>query len=158
MVLQQVCFWLVLFSLSVYPQTSVSKNSLVKRDEQELIRLTKEISRASVEKDAATLERLIDDDFILLSVSNKSFRKAELIKLWTAKNDDKNVSESSVPSEIQVFLYGKTAIIISTITDTERDQNGETVIQTKAFDVWKKTRKGWCWIASRETLLPTDKK
>lgn len=132
------------------------RHKLHQSKKQKLIRLTKEVSQASVEKDAATLNRLMDDNFILYSVSNKSYRKAELIKLWTQKDDSKK-SETSTPDEFEVNIFGTTAIIISTITDSETDENSKTtIIKTKAFDVWQKTKKGWRWIASRETLVSSN--
>lgn len=145
----------LLFTLNVFGQTKV--NSSDEREKQKLIRLTKEISRASTEKDKQTLERLMDENFVMLTSNNKFYRKTELINFWTKTEVNSEVSESSTPSEIEVFLYGKTAIVISTITDIERDKKSETITKTKVFDVWKKTKKGWRWISSRETLLTENK-
>jgi hypothetical protein len=141
----------LLLAFSVFGQKKV--NSSEEREKQDLIRLTKEISRASIEKDAATLNRLMDDNFVMLGVSNKYFRKSELVKFWTKTEPNSDVSESSTPDDIEVFLYDKTAVVISTITDVERDFKSETITKTKTFDVWKKSKKGWRWISSRETLL-----
>ena len=126
-------------------------------DKDELIRLTNEVSRASTSRDAATLNRLMDDKLILYSIGNKVYDKKMLIAFWT-KKDDSIIETSSVPSDFEVYIYGKTAIVICTITDTERNSNGATsVIKTKVFDVWQKKKTGWKWIASRETLLPAEK-
>lgn len=126
-------------------------------DKKELIRLTKEISFASEKHDRATLERLMDDKFILYSVGNKIYDKKTLIVFWT-KKDDSVVQTSSTPSDFEVYFYNKTAIVICTITDTERNLKGEmTSVKTKVFDVWQKKKKDWRWIASRETLLPDEK-
>jgi ketosteroid isomerase-like protein len=144
---------------NAWAQTANKNDSQTERDQRELIRLTNEISRASVKRNLATLKRLMDDNFVMFGVGNKSFGKAALIKLWTTKDSDSTASSTSTPSDFQVYLYGDTAIVFNTITDTERRSDGETTTQTKAFDVWKKTKKGWRWIASRETLLmPPDKK
>lgn len=116
------------------------------------MRSTKEILRASVEKDAATLERLIGERFVLYSAGGKSFGKAALIKLWTTKSENPPVGESSAADEFQISIFGATGIVFSTITDV----SGGKTTRTKAFDVWQKTRKGWRWIASRETLLPPE--
>jgi hypothetical protein len=145
---------LVLFSLSTSSQGARQKKMSIENeaDKRELIRLTREISRASIEGDRAVLERLMDDRFVLVGVSGKTFDKAALIEIWTKK--DSSASGSSTPGDFQIFLYDNTAIVLSAITDIERDTNGERTTRTAAFDVWQKTKKGWRWIASRETLLP----
>lgn len=145
----------ILFVLTIL----VTSNALAQteRDKQELIRLTNEVSRASDKQDRATLERLMDDKMILYSASNKVYDQKTLIGFWT-KKDDSVIESSSVPSDCEVYFYGKTAIVICTITDTERDQKGKTItVRTKAFDVWQKKKTGWKWIASRETLLTNEK-
>lgn len=114
------------------------------RDKQELIRLTKEISRASVEYDAATLERLMDDNFVsFFGNGGKHKGKAERIKRWSTKSPDSTGEGASTPSDFQVFLYGDTAIVVSRITDIEPDKEGVKTIRTFAFDVWKRTKSGW---------------
>lgn len=129
------------------------KDEKIEREKNELIRLTKEISRASTESDAVTLELLMDKNFVLYGAGNKTYDKAALIKFWTKKPVNPNISESSIPTDFEVRIFGETAIVISTITDTEREGEKETVVKTKAFDVWQKTKKDWRWIASRETLI-----
>ncbi|HQU81577.1 MAG TPA: nuclear transport factor 2 family protein [Pyrinomonadaceae bacterium] len=143
-------FWVLLFfTSSVLAQTE--------RDKNELIQLTKEVSRASENRDAATFDRLMDDKLILYGGSNKTYSKKQLIAFWT-KKDDSVVESSSTPDDFEVYFYGKTAIVICTITDTELNKKGETTtVKTKIFDVWQKQKKGWKWIASRETLLPEEK-
>ncbi len=141
-------------TLANFAQTTSAKISKEELAKQELMRLTNEISRASIERDAATLERLMDDNFILYGAGGKSFGKAALIKLWTARKTDSQNAGSSTPSEFQVNLYGCTAIVFSTITDVETGAGNVLITtKTKAFDVWQKNKKGWRWIASRETLL-----
>jgi|GEM_PF-2668047 len=141
------------------PNSNISPTTAAQdeRDKQELIRLTNELSRASVENDAATLERLMDDNLVAFGDNNKSKGKAVLIKQWTTKNPDPTATSSSTPSDFQVYLYDNAAIVVSRITDVDRDKKSETTIRTFAFDVWKRTDKGWHWIASRETLLPERK-
>lgn len=136
------------------PADSPKLSAQDERDQQQLISLTKEISLASVQNDQNTLNRLMDERFVLKGVSGKTFGKAELIKRWAAKDSNPHINSSSIPSDFQVFLYGDTAIVISTITDVERREKGAKTIRTSAFDVWKRTEGGWRWIASRETLLP----
>ncbi|MFN2453339.1 MAG: DUF4440 domain-containing protein [Pyrinomonadaceae bacterium] len=148
-----LCF----FSGIISAQTANKNGSQVELDKQELIRLTNELSRASVDDDAATLERLMDDNLVYFGNSNKSKGKATLIKQWTRKASDPTASSSSTPSDFQVYVYGTAAIVVSQITDVSRNKNGETTLRTFDFDVWKKTDKGWRWIASRETILPQPK-
>lgn len=99
----------------------------------------------------------MDDKLILYSVGNKVYDKKQLIAFWTKK--DESVRESfSVPGDFEIYFYGKTAVVICTVTDTEFDSKGETnVVKTRVFDVWQKTKKKWKWIASRETLLADGK-
>lgn len=133
---------------SVSPKAAVENE----RTKKELIRLTNEVSRASVAHDAAALERLMDEDFVLYGVSGRTFRKKELIARWTS--GEPVAGSSSTPGDFRVYLYGRTAVVISTITDIVRDETGERTIRTSAFDVWRKRGGRWRWIASRETLLP----
>lgn len=133
-------------------QKSVTNDPRTERERNELIRLTREISRASVEDDAATLERLMDEKFVLHSVGNKTYGKRDLIKIWTVKTAGQTCTETSVPGDFEIHIFDKTAIVVSTITDF--DCASRKQIQSKAFDVWRKTKRGWRWIAARETLLP----
>lgn len=148
-----ILLMICVFFLGQNLSAQTKKNEKIERKKNELIRLTKEISRASTESDAATLELLMDKNFVLYSAGNKIYDKAALIKLWTKKPANPSISEYSIPADFEVRIFGETAILISTITDTEREGEKETVTKTKAFDVWQKTKKGWRWIASRETLV-----
>ncbi|MBS1797669.1 MAG: nuclear transport factor 2 family protein [Acidobacteria bacterium] len=161
MIFRRNAAWIVLLFFWALPaavEGQAKKSSSDERVKAELIRLTRELSRASVEKDAATLGRLMDDEFLLVGVTGKFFDKKTLIAFWTKKPDDPATVETSEPADFEVRLFGDTAIVVSTITDTEKSGAGTTIVRTRAFDVWKKGKKGWRWIASRESLLPADEK
>jgi Domain of unknown function (DUF4440) len=147
-----ICLLLV-FVVNAFGQAGHTKPTRAEKDTAELIKLTRAVSLDSVQKDAAALERLMDDDFVMLGVSDRYFHKRDLIGLWTKKNTDAAVAESSTPTDIRVFLFGQTAIVTSVITDVVTTKGVNAVTRSRPFDVWMRSRKGWRWISSRETLL-----
>ncbi|MGI8638912.1 MAG: DUF4440 domain-containing protein [Pyrinomonadaceae bacterium] len=145
--LQSIILLLILSSV-VFAQTAAKNNPQTERDKQELIRLTNEILQAVVDDDAAPLERLFDDDYLFMNFGNKSSDKATIIKRYTTKNPNQTAKSTITASDFQIRFYGDTAVVAYKMTDVVRGKNGEKTFLDSAFDVWKRSDKGWRLLAS----------
>ncbi len=128
-------------------QTANKNASQIERDRQELIRLDREIGEASNRKDAATLERLIADDFIFTAVNGKTFDKKRTIAYW-AKANPKAPDETCASSDERVRVFGTTAVVVALDICQTNDKDGERTVNQSAFtDVWEKRNGRWLLVA-----------
>ncbi len=150
---------LLVAALSVAVGQSTNKTtSKSNGDEQELLRLQRLASEASQRADAATLNRIIADDFLMTYSRGKPdsygkfLTKAQVLKKWGTPNPD--ISSSFAISDQRVHISGNTAVIFALITDKWRDKEGvEHTMDSWVSDVWVKRKGKWLLFSSHETLM-----
>lgn len=100
--------------------------------------LVRQWDEASVKGDAATLDRLLADEFTFVG----GVRKSAYLESVKAKSADTYV-ESAVSDEIQVQIYGNTAVVtaVDTIKGKSRGQPYEN--KYLYMDVWVKRSGRW---------------
>lgn len=115
-------------------QSSITRKRRSETATAELLRSTEEISLASERRDAATLDQLMAEDFVMLLADGRTFTKAQMIEMSTRSNSSVTASSHTI-SDPHAYVYGDTAIVVTTIADPWRDTNGDHVYQERIFGV-----------------------
>lgn len=132
----------------VVGQDQDKQNSHDAKVEQELRKLVRMWDEANVKGDAATLDRILADEFSFVGGANK----AEYLASVKSKLPD-SVVESAVSSEIQVQIYGTTAVL--TAVDTIKSKNkGQPYINKWLYmDVWVERNGRWQCVKTYSSLM-----
>src|SRR6266478_9930874 len=87
--------------------------------------------QAAVEKiDAATMDRILADDFILVTGNGKTFTKADLLK---EARKGTVVYEHQSDTEQTVRVWGDTAVVTAKLWEKGRTQGGKSFDKTLWF-------------------------
>ena len=133
--------------LLAFGQAQDKKSNRDARVAEELRNLVRLWDEAFVRGDAATLNRLLADEFAFVSGPNK----AQYLASVKTKAPD-SVVESAVSTDLQVQVYGNTAIVtgLDTIKGTNK---GEPYTNKWLYlDVWIKRGGRWQCVKTYSTL------
>jgi ketosteroid isomerase-like protein len=105
--------------------------------------------------DAATMDRILADDFVLVTGSGKTYTKADLLK--AARNAETKY-EHQEDTEQVVRVWGDTAVITAKLWE-KGTTNGKPFDKTLWFsDTYVRTRTGWRYVFGQASLaLPASK-
>ena len=92
------------------------------RDELELTQLVKDLNEAVVKADLAVLERVLHEDYVHNRPNGVVEDRAQYLENRKARRVD---FESLVPDEMEVRVYGDTAIVTGRSTAKGKDQYGK---------------------------------
>lgn len=127
---------LVLFLCATSLAQAQVKQKPNARVEQELRNLVRSWDGAYVKGDTATLDRLLADEFAFVGGP----KKADYLASFKSGN---LAIESAVSTDIQVQVYGDTAILTGLDTITGKNKNQTFVTKWLYMDVWIKRAKRW---------------
>lgn len=131
-------------------QTTVKKTEKTNEAEREVRNLALERDEALRQRDAATLERLLADDFTYTDSSGRVQDKAQLIA--SIKSTDLAI-ESFASDDIQVRIYGETAVLVASAMIKGRCRGQEFTEQYRHTDVWVKRSGNWQMVAAQATSV-----
>ena len=120
-----------------------------KNVEQAIRRLDNERIQAQVHADAAALDRIYADDFIGVGPSGTVRTKPQVIADFTS-GDLK--FQSITTEEVQVRLYGNTAVETGRSTMTGQDKGKDVPRDTRFTRVWVKQRGRWRLVANHYSI------
>ncbi len=126
-------FLVLAFSNITFGQTPNNRNEKVEQELRNLVRLWDE---AYVKGDTATLDRLLADEFAFVGGP----KKAEYLASFKSRN---LVIDSAVSSDIQVQVYGDTAVLIGLDTITGNNKGQTYLTKWLYMDVWIKRNGRW---------------
>jgi ketosteroid isomerase-like protein len=106
--------------------------------------------QAAVEKnDAATMDRILADDFVLVVGSGKTYTKTDLLKEARSKSV---VYEHQSDTEQTVRVWGDTAVVTAQLWE-KGAQDGKPFDKTLWFsDTYVRTPKGWRYVFGQASL------
>jgi len=106
--------------------------------------------QAAVEtNDAATMDRILADDFILVTGNGKAFTKADLLK---EARTGKVVYEHQSDTEQTVRVWGDTAVVTAKLWE-KGTQEGKPFDKTLWFsDTYVRTPTGWRYVFGQASL------
>ena len=107
------------------------------RVEQELVAMVRTWDDAFVKGDTAVLGRLLADEFAFVGGQ----KKAEYLASFKTRPTD--LIQSAVSTDIQVQVYGDTAVLVGLDTISGKNQSGPYLSKWLYMDVWIKRDARW---------------
>jgi hypothetical protein len=123
----------LVLSVATFGQTPDKGKAKVEQELQNLVRMWDE---AYVKGDTVTLDRLLADEFAFVGGP----KKAEYLASLKSRN---LAIESAVSTDIQVQVYGDTAILTGLDTITGKNKDQTFVTKWLYLDVWIKRGGKW---------------
>lgn len=119
-------------------------------DEQTILDLERQLSKASAHNDIAAIKRIVGDDYTGIEAIGKIETKAEWLD---GIKTEALIVEAEEPSEMKVRMYGNVAVVNGHLS--VRDQRGgKTGHHEIAFtDVWVKRDGRWQVVNYQGTMM-----
>lgn len=137
-----------------YGQTNVRGNSRNSKVEQEIRKLEREWFESYVRGDRAAFDRIVADDAVMTYGNGKVGNKSEAIAEIKAPADS---SYSLTSDDVQVRVYGDTAIVTGRVTESGTFNGRNVNSQSRYTDVWVKRNGRWQVVAAQNTRLPQER-
>jgi ketosteroid isomerase-like protein len=124
-------------------------NGAADDDRKAVAALDKQYQAAVEKNDAATMDRILADDFVLVLGSGKTFTKGDL--LHQARNQDVQY-EHQEDTEQTVRVWGDTAVVTAKLW-LNGTQDGKPFDRTLWFsDTYVRTSTGWRYVFGQASL------
>lgn len=102
--------------------------------------------------DAATMDRILADDFVLVTGRGKTVSKADLLK---AAKDKQDFYEHQEDSEQTVRVWGDTAVVTALLWIKGANKDGPYDYKLWFSDTYARTKAGWRYVFGQaSTRLP----
>jgi ketosteroid isomerase-like protein len=122
-------------------------------DKQIVAALDTRYQAAVKQNDAATMDRILADDFILVTSSGKTYSKSELLN---EARSARIIYEHQEDSDKTVRLWGDTAIVTAKLWEKGTD-NGKPFEHELWFsDVYRRTPAGWRYVFAQSAYRPSQ--
>lgn len=146
----------VLAALTFSSAAAAAKPSQQSRAlEQQLRAIEFEWDDAVVKRDAKALDRLLADDFRLIWIDGTVSNKAELIAGVTNR---KAVIDPFSTEDVEVRIYGDTAILTGRFTQTARLGTRSETNSFRYTDVYVRRKGQWRAVSAHASLLKKGSK
>jgi len=93
--------------------------------------------------DAATMDRILADDFILVTGKGKSYSKTDLLQAAKAKTD---IYEHQEDSAQTVRVWGDTAVVTALLWLKGTNKDGPFDYKLWFSDTYARTKSGWRYV------------
>ena len=134
-------------ALSAHGQTRNGKNADDSKAIQELRKLVQTWDKAFVAGDAATLDRLLADEFSFLGGQDKAQNLASL-----KSRSPESTVESAVSTDVEVQIYGNTAVVTGLDTIRGKTKGEPYTTRWLYMDVWIKRSGRWQCVKTYSSL------
>jgi ketosteroid isomerase-like protein len=139
-----ICATCVVLAIGV-----VRMNAAADDDKKAVAALDTQYQAAVEKNDAATMDRILADDFILVVGSGKTYTKADLLKEARGGNV---VYEHQSDTEQIVRVWGDTAVVTAKLWE-KGTEDGKAFDKTLWFsDTYVRTPKGWRYVFGQASL------
>ena len=144
--------WMI-FLIAVFASLPTAGQTTKPKTEQKLLQLQREWLDAYQKHDAAALERIEAEDFILTESDGKLTTKAEDVE--SIKNANPPQPDDTFDAEdVKVRVYGDTAVLMGRVILKYRNKGQLVVEQYRYTDTYLKRRGRWLVVASQLTRIP----
>jgi ketosteroid isomerase-like protein len=140
--------------LGVFPATGMHRVSPSKEDDREAVAVLDSEYQAAVKRnDAATMTRILADDFVLVTGSGKTYTKADMLE--DARKGD--IYEKNDEDVQIVRVWGDTAVVTAKLSE-KFTSNGKSYDHKFWFsDTYVRTPTGWKYVFGQSSLpLPNS--
>jgi ketosteroid isomerase-like protein len=138
-----VCVVILVFGVGIL--TKAQSQSV----EQELIKLENEWGEAIVKRDAASIDKLMVDEFIAI-YDGSVFTKAQYFEFVKSMKEE---ILSFAMDEWQVRVYGDAGVVMARSTTKTRLAGKETTNQLRFTDIWVKRDGHWKCVAAHNSSI-----
>lgn len=126
-----------------------SKSSSAREDADVVAALDEKYQAAVKENDVATMDKILADDFVLVTGTGKAYRKSDLLQEARSKS---TVYEHQEDSQRTVRVWGDTAVVTARLW-VKGSSDGKPVEYTLWFsDTYVRTSKGWRYVFGQASL------
>jgi ketosteroid isomerase-like protein len=137
------------FLLSAFSAAAVYVNASTENDEKAVAALDTQYQGAVKINDAATMDRILADDFVLVTGSGRTHNKAELLQEARSASDD---YEKNDELEQKVRVWGDTAVVTAKLWE-KGTTNGKPFDRKFYFsDTYVRTPSGWRYVFGQSSL------
>ena len=140
-------------ALAVLPLRSTLAAGNSAADQKTVAALDKEYQKAVEKNDAATMARILADDYVLVDGNGKSYTKADLV------NDAKSGKTHYVhqeDSQQTVRIWGDTAVVTALLWAQGIEDGASVDYKLWFSDTYVRTAKGWSYVFGMASLpLPS---
>ncbi len=141
--------WQPWFDLIFRPHAQVDGPNASARQRKIIAALDNEYQAAVKKNDAATMERLLADDFVLVTGSGKTYTKADLLN---EAHSGRVVYDHQEDTAQNVRIWGDTATITAKLWEQGTD-NGKPFDYTLWFtDIYVRAPAGWRYVFGQSSL------
>jgi uncharacterized protein (TIGR02246 family) len=129
-----------------------------KSDAEAVAALDTEYQAAVARNDAATMDRILADDFVLVLGTGKVYTKADLIN--EAKSQNINWEQQvEIDNSQKVRVWGDTAVVTAKLWVKGTPKDGQPFDRKLWFsDTYVRTKDGWKYVFGQASIaLPPDK-
>ncbi len=126
-----------------------SKGRALHNPPHEMQQLVDRMQEAIQRKDAATLDRILSQDFINVGQSGEVVQKTQFIRLIMASNGEELITK---PVDLEARVYGNVAVVTyrSEITGMII---GDSSGQTRVTDILVRHQREWRFVSSQQTPI-----
>lgn len=145
-------FMVSAFGTTIMATGAQHANASSADDQKAVAALDKEYQAAVKRNDAATIARILADNFVLVTGSGRTYTKADMLR---DANGDTKYQHNDEESQM-VRVWGDTAVITAKLWE-EYTINGRTFDHKFWFsDVYVRTARGWKYVFGQSSLpLPS---
>lgn len=122
--------------------------------EQEIRKLEREWFESYVRGDRVAFDRIVADDAVMIYGNGKVGKKSEAMAEIKAPAD---LSYSLTSDDVQVRVYGDTAIVTGRVTEKGTFNGRNLNSQSRYTDVWVRRNGRWQVVAAQNTRLPQER-
>jgi ketosteroid isomerase-like protein len=140
---------LFLAVLCVVLATSRPVLAAAKDDRATVAALDTQYQAAVKSNDAATMDRILADDFVLVTGHGKTYTKADLIK---AAKDKDDTYEHQEDTQQTVRVWGDTAVVTALLWIKGANKDGPYEYKLWFSDTYARTKTGWRYVFGQASI------
>jgi ketosteroid isomerase-like protein len=113
--------------------------------------LDQQLQQAVLHGDAATLDKLLSEDWLLISSTGRVVQRSEFI---AAVQDPASRLEVNQQSEVKVRIHGTTAIVTAALHERGLDQGKPYEAWLRYTDTWVQEGDSWRYVSGHACRVP----
>jgi uncharacterized protein (TIGR02246 family) len=143
------------FALGVIGLTTPNNARASAADDRKAVAaLDTEYQAAVKRNDAATMARILADDFVLVTGSGKTYTKEDMLSDARSKDASYERNDEDVQT---VRVWGDTAVVTARLWEKGTTTSGESFDRKFWFsDTYVRTRNGWKYVFGQSSLPPAN--
>jgi ketosteroid isomerase-like protein len=135
--------------MSFQPAHSENLENTMPTDESVVTALDNEYQEAVKNNDVATMDRILADDFVLVTGNGTAYTKADLLKEAAEKTV---IYERQEDSNQTVRIWGDTAVITALLWAKGTDRGEPFDYKVWFSDTYVRTAQGWRYVFGQASL------